>query len=175
MNVKVVIAGLAVLVGLLAGFYGGYNFGQAHAASSTRGATAGLTQGQGTQGFAGAAFAGCPSPGASPRPNAGANGRSGATGTISLLTSDSFTVQNPRCNTSVKVTFAPSVIIRKTVDGQVSDLQNNQTVTVQGQRQPDGSIRATTITIVPAGAGGFGGLAGGRGAGFGGQGGSGQG
>jgi hypothetical protein len=175
LNVKVVIAGLAVLVGLLAGFYGGYNFGQAHAASSTRSGITSLTQGQGSQGFAGAAFAGCPSPGASPRPNANPNGRGAATGTISLLTGDSFTVQNPRCNTSVKVTFAPSsVIIRKTVDGQVSDLQNNQTVTVQGQRQPDGSIKATTITIVPAGVGGFGG-AGGRGAGFGGQGGSSQG
>ncbi|HZV48174.1 MAG TPA: DUF5666 domain-containing protein [Candidatus Dormibacteraeota bacterium] len=170
MNIKVVIAGLAVLIGLLAGFYGGYNFGQAHAASRTGSAAAGLGQGQGGQGFAGAAFAGCPSPGATPRSNAGPNGRGGATGTISLLTSSGFTVQNPRCNTSVKVTFAPSVIVRKTVDGQVSDLQNNQTVTVQGQRQPDGSIRATTITIVPAGAGGFGGLGGGRRAGSGGVG-----
>ncbi|HZU18505.1 MAG TPA: hypothetical protein VFD01_18115, partial [Candidatus Dormibacteraeota bacterium] len=141
MNVKVVIAGLAVLVGLLAGFYGGYNFGQAHAASRSSSTVAGLGQGQGGQGFAGAAFAGCPSPGATPRANANPN-RAGATGTISLLTPSGFTVQNPRCNTSVKVTFAPSVIVRKTVDGQVSDLQNNQTVTVQGQRQPDGSIRA---------------------------------
>jgi len=56
------------------------------------------------------------------------------------------------------------VIIRKTTDGHVSDLQENQTVTVQGQRQADGSINANVITIVPAGQG-FGAFAGGAGGG----------
>ena len=58
-----------------------------------------------------------------------------------------------------------SVIVRKTVDGKTSDLQENQNVTVQGTRQADGSIKANVITIVPAGQGGFFGGNGGRGAG----------
>ncbi len=47
------------------------------------------------------------------------------------------------------MTFDQSVIVRKTVDGQASDLQENQSVAVQGQRQADGSIKANTITIAP--------------------------
>lgn len=35
-----------------------------------------------------------------------------------------------------------------------SDLQENETVAVIGVRQPDGSLKANTITIVPAGQGG---------------------
>ena len=56
------------------------------------------------------------------------------------------------------MTFDQSVIVRKTVVGQSSDLQETETITVTGTRQADGSIKANSVNIVPAGSGGFGGV-----------------
>jgi hypothetical protein len=70
-------------------------------------------------------------------------------------------IHDARCNTDVKVTFDQSVIVRKTVVGQASDLQESETVTVTGTRQADGSIKANSINIVPAGSAGLGGFGGG--------------
>jgi hypothetical protein len=53
----------------------------------------------------------------------------------------------------VKVTFGPTVTIQKQVLGSTGDLQDNQTVTITGTRQADGSILAQTIQIGPAGGG----------------------
>ena len=155
--IKLPIAALVVIVALLGGFYGGYKIGggsTANAASSTTGTrTAGNGFGAG-RGLAAA----CPSPGATPAASAsGAAARRGATGTVTNLTSNSFTIHDPRCNTDVKVTFDQSVIVRKTVVGGSSDLQETETITVTGTRQADGSIKANSINIVPAGSGGFGG------------------
>ena len=157
--IKLPIAALVIIVGLLGGFYGGYKVGgggtTASAAASTNGAR---TAGNGLGGGRGLAAA-CPSPGATPAASASAAARRGATGTIANLTNNSLTVHDTRCNTDVKITFDPSVIVRKTVVGQASDLQESETITVTGTRQADGSIKANSITIVPAGsgAGGFGG------------------
>ncbi len=158
--IKLPIAVLIAAVALLGGFYGGYKTGQGGGSSS--GTAFAQTAGNAGRSGAGISFA-CPSPGASPpgaSPSPGARAiRRGTTGVISSLTTSSFTVHDARCNTDTKVTFDQSVIVRKTVDGQASDLQENQSVAVQGQRQADGSVKANTITIVPAG-GGFGGLGG---------------
>ncbi|HKV32546.1 MAG TPA: hypothetical protein VJT14_16195 [Candidatus Dormibacteraeota bacterium] len=158
--IKLPIAALVVIVGLLGGFYGGYKVGgggaTANAAAATTGTRTGGTGLGGGRGFAAA----CPSPGATPAPSAsGAAARRGATGTVANLTANSFTIHDTRCNTDVKVTFDPSVIVRKTVVGQASDLQEAETITVTGTRQADGSIKANSINIVPAGSGlgGFGG------------------
>jgi hypothetical protein len=106
--------------------------------------------------------AACPSPGATPAASAsGAAARRGATGTVANLTGNSFTIHDTRCNTDVKVSFDASVIVRKSVVGQASDLQESETITVTGTRQADGSIKANSINIVPAGSAGFGGLGGG--------------
>ena len=153
--IKLPIAALIAAVALLGGFYGGYKTGQGGGSSGT--AFAQTAGNAGRSGGASITFA-CPSPGASPSPGARAI-RRGTTGVITSLTANSFTIHDARCNTDTKVTFDQSVIVRKTVDGQASDLQENQSVAVQGQRQADGSVKANTITIVPAG-GGFGGLGG---------------
>ena len=162
--IKFPIAALVVVVALLGGFYGGYKVGGSGQASA-----AGATAASGTGGGGGAfgrglgVAAACPSPGATPAPSASGGGlaRRGTSGTVTNLTSSSLTVHDARCNTDVKVTFDPSVIIRKTALGQVSDLQEQVTVTVVGARQADGSVKANSIQIVPAGtgAGGFGGAA----------------
>jgi hypothetical protein len=155
--IKLPIAALVVIVGLLGGFYGGYKVGgggtTANAAAAT-GATRTAANGFGGRGVAAA----CPSPGATPAASASGNAaRRGATGTIANLTANSLTIHDTRCNTDVKVTFDQSVIVRKSVVGQASDLQESETITVTGTRQADGSIKANSINIVPAGSGGFGG------------------
>jgi hypothetical protein len=160
--IKLPIATLVVIVALLGGFYGGYKIGgggTAVAANNTAGSgrTGGATGFGGGRGIA----ASCPSPGATPAASAsGAAARRGATGTVTNLTNSSLTIHDTRCNTDVKVTFDSSVIVRKTVVGQSSDLQENQNVTVTGTRQADGSIKANSINIVPTGSGGFGGFGG---------------
>lgn len=157
--VKLPIAALIAVVALLGGFYGGYKTGQnGGSASGTAFAQTGGTAGR----TAGSGFAlACPSPGVSPSPTARAS-RRGTSGVVSGLTTSSFTVHEARCNTDTKVPFDQSVIIRKTTDGQLSDLQENLTVVVQGQRQADGSIKANTITIAPA-SGAFGSVGSGSG------------
>ena len=103
-------------------------------------------------------FTACPNASPAASASAAASGvaaRRGANGTVTNLSSNSLTVHDARCNTDVKVSFDQSVIIRKLGLGQASDLQENQTVTVTGTRQSDGSIKANTITL--GAAGGFGG------------------
>src|SRR5260370_42334069 len=130
--------------------------GRAGAATST----AGTLKTTGNAGIGGRGFAACPSTSASPSAAAsGAIARRGATGTITNLTSNSLTVHDARCNTDVKITFDQSVIVRKTVVGQTSDLQESETVTVTGPRQADGTIKANSISSAQSGAGGFGGCA----------------
>ena len=155
--IKLPIAALVVIVGLLGGFYGGYKVGGGGTTASAASTTGTRTAGTGLGGGRGLAAA-CPSPGATPAASASAAAaRRGATGTVTNLTNTSLTVHDTRCNTDVKVTFNPSVIVRKTVVGQSSDLQESETITVTGTREADGSIKANSITIVPAGSAGFGG------------------
>ncbi len=159
--IKLSIAALVVVVALLGGFYGGYKIGGSGTANAAANSTTGTLR-TANGGGLGRGFAACPSTSASPSAAAsGAIARRGATGTITNLTSNSLTVHDARCNTDVKITFDQSVIVRKTVVGQASDLQESETVTVTGTRQADGSIKANGINIVPAGSGGFGGFGGG--------------
>jgi hypothetical protein len=146
---KTYVVALVVLVGVLGGFYGGYKVGQNNvSASSTAAATrtgsaTGSTSFGGVRGVSGV----CPSPGATPA----AGSQSLARGTVTNLSGTAMTVTNANCE--VKVTFGASVSISKQVLGSTSDLQNNQTVTITGTRQADGSILAQTIQIGPAGGG----------------------
>jgi hypothetical protein len=157
--IKLPIAALVVIVGLLGGFYGGYKVGGGGTTANAAAATSGSRTAANGFGGRGVAAA-CPSPGATPAASA-SGARRGATGTVANLTSNSLTIHDTRCNTDVKVTFDQSVIVRKTVVGQASDLQESETITVTGTRQADGSIKANSINIVPAGSGGFGGPGGG--------------
>lgn len=158
--IKLPIAALVVVVALLGGFYGGYKVGGSGSASAANSTTGQLKTAN--AGLGGRGFAACPSTSASPSAApSGAIARRGATGTVTNLTSNSLTIHDARCNTDVTITFDQSVIVRKTIVGQVSDLQENETVTVTGTRQADGGIKANSITIVPAGSGILGGFGGG--------------
>jgi hypothetical protein len=163
--IKLPIAALVVVVALLGGFYGGYKVGGGGTAAAASGTGSGNTR-TGTANFGGGRFTACPttsgSAAASPEPS-GATIRRGATGTVTNLTANSLTVHDARCNTDVTVDFTSTVIIRKTTLGATSDLQENETVAVTGTRQADGSIKANSITIVPAGSGAGAGFFGGGG------------
>jgi hypothetical protein len=147
---KTYVIALAVLVGVLGGFYGGYKVGQNNASASSPSASTRTSATNGSSNLTGGGrglAAVCPSPGASPA----AGSQSLARGTVTNLNSTSMTVTNTSCD--VKVTFGPTVTISKQALGTTSDLQDNQTVTITGTRQPDGSILAQTIQIGMAGAG----------------------
>lgn len=143
---KTYVIALLVVVGVLAGFYGGFKVGQNNVSASTSTAQRSATRTPGNfGGFAGGgtrANAVCPSPGA-PSPSPGS--QAVARGTIGDLTSSSMTVTNTSCD--VKIVFGNTVQVSKNVAGNTSDLKDNITVTIIGTRQADGSIKATTIQI----------------------------
>lgn len=144
---KPYIVALLVVVGVLAGFYGGYRMGQNNVSAKTTSnvstRTGNFGSGFGGGGGRGGGFGNaCPSPGA-PSPSPGGNAV--ASGTITDLTSSSLTITSTACD--VKVTFGNTVQISKTTTGTTSDLQDNMTVTIIGTRQADGSIKATAIQI----------------------------
>jgi hypothetical protein len=142
MNNKLTV-GLIAVIALLGGFYGGFRYESgkvttASAAATTTGGNAARTPG-------GTAVAG----GGNGQGGAGGfgGGRGGA-GTITSLTAAGFTLHSAN-GTDTKVTFAPGATVRKTVAGQVTDLQDSVTVTVTGTRDSSGNLVATAITIVP--------------------------
>jgi len=147
---KTYVVALVVVVAVLGGFYGGYKVGQNNVRASASTGGNRTNAGTGSNAVAGGRGLGavCPSPGATPA----AGTVSVARGTVANLGGTSMTVTNTSCD--VKVTFGPTVSISKQALGSTSDLQDNQTVTITGTRQPDGSILAQTIQISPAGGGG---------------------
>jgi len=150
--VKSYVVALLVVVGVLAGFYGGFKVGQNNVSASTTSNTPKATRTGGVSGFTGngrGPTTVCPSPGA-PTPAAGTPAV--ARGTISNLSSGSFVIANAQCE--VTVDFGNTVQVSKNVAGNTSDLKDNITVTITGVRQADGSIKATTIQI-GGGGGGF--------------------
>jgi hypothetical protein len=141
--VKSYVVALLVVVGVLAGFYGGYRMGQNNVSASTTQNQSARTVNPGSGFGRGGGFgSACPSPGA-PSPSPGSNAV--ASGTITDLTSSSLTITMTACD--VKVTFGNTVQVSKTVTGTTSDLKDNMTVTIIGTRQADGSIKATAIQI----------------------------
>lgn len=144
------IIALAVVVGVLAGFYGGYKVGHSNVvAASTSSNSGGSRTASNGGGFTGRGGLNggtlCPSPGATPATGSQALAR----GTVTNLTATSMTVATAQC--SITITFGPTTTVQKQVTGSVSDLSNNETVTVTGTRAADGSITAVTIQVTPAG------------------------
>jgi len=144
---KTYVVALVAVVAVLGGFYGGYKVGQNNVSASASTGANRTNAGTGSNPFTGGRGVGavCPSPGATPA----AGTVSVARGTVANLGGTSMTVTNTSCE--VKVPFGPTVTIQKQVLGSTGDLQDNQTVTITGTRQADGSILAQTIQIGPAG------------------------
>lgn len=151
---KGLVVALAVVVGVLGGFYGGYKVGQSNVTANAATSSGNNNNNAGNRASGqfpngrGALTGACPSPGATPA----AGSQTFARGTISNLSSTTMTVSQTGCD--VKVTFSPTTTVQKQVAGSTSDLTDNQTVTVTGTRQTDGSILATAIQVGGVGGGG---------------------
>jgi hypothetical protein len=148
--------GLIVVIAVLGGFYGGFRYESgkvtttASAAATTTGGTTARTgtgTGTGNGTAAGGGFAGGGGAG-----GGGFAGGRGNAGTVTNLTATGFTLHSAN-GTDTKVTFAPGATVRKTVAGQLTDLNDSVTVTVTGTRDSSGNLVATAITIVPLPAG----------------------
>jgi len=140
-------AALFVGIALLGGFYGGFRYESGKVTPSgssgtpTVAATAPANRGgpgAGGGGFAGAGGAG-----------GGTFAGRGAIGTITNLTATGFTLHGAN-GTDTQVSFGSGATVHKTADGTLADLSNNLNVTVTGQRDANGNLTATVITIVPA-------------------------
>jgi hypothetical protein len=140
------IAGLIVLVGVLAAFYGGTKFGQTHATAAATSGTAGQAQ-------TGASAA--PGSGNGAGARGGAFATPAASGQIVAVGDGTITVHDRQSGKDVKINLG-GARISKTVPGTAADLTQNQAVTVAGQTGSDGTVNAQVISL-GGGAGGAGG------------------
>lgn len=140
-----VLAAIIVAIGLAAGsFYGGMAY-QRNQTANTRaaffasrgldanGTNPGGAQGQGTGQNARRGFFG---------------GGGGATGQIKSVEGNVLTLSTPQNVTTVNL--SNSTQIEKTGTGTISDLTPGLQVLVNGQRDANGNIAATSILILPA-------------------------
>ena len=78
----------------------------------------------------------------------------GLTGTIETIEGDTLTINTPRGPLQADV--GPETTIQIFAEGTLADLEAGMRVTVISERAEDGSVIATSITVRPAGDGGFG-------------------
>ena len=131
--------------------------------------------GGGGFGGGGGGFGGRSPGAATPSGSPGPRQFPGAQGTITAVNGLALTV-HPKTGADVTVNFITTTPISKVSTASLADLAATDCVRVTGPRQSDGSVTATSITIVPAGPsgtcstgfGGGGGRRGGGGGGFGG-------
>ena len=81
-------------------------------------------------------------------------GGDGLTGTIETIEGDTLTIDTPRGPLQADV--GPETTIQIFAEGTLADLEAGMRVTVISERAEDGSVIATSITVRPAGDGGFG-------------------
>jgi len=154
---KVIIGLLAASLAVLAGFFGGFKAGENHSSGSTTAAQVATGTGAGSSG-GGASSGGGLFPGGGRF--GGGNGaascsttstRAVTTGSVTKVDGARITIHDAACNTDVIVTIGGDTRVRKTVDGQASDVSSGERVAVVGTRNADGSVNAQTVTINPAG------------------------
>ncbi|HEV3365287.1 MAG TPA: DUF5666 domain-containing protein [Acidimicrobiia bacterium] len=137
------ILGVAVI--LLLVFYIGVRMGHAsrpRAAAPTGGAGAGTGAGGGGAGANAGTGVGAGA-GASGGPGAGA-AKPAATGTIKVVDGNTIYVGQPD-GTTTKIVVNDSTRFTRTVPADLRDIQPGDRVTVEGSKQPDGTVNAVRI------------------------------
>ena len=81
-------------------------------------------------------------------------GGDGLFGTIETIEGGTLTINTPRG--PLQASVGPETTIQVFADGTLADLEAGMQVTVISERADDGSVVATSITVRPAGDGGFG-------------------
>ncbi len=138
-----IIVGLVLLVAVGAGgFFLGVRYESAQAAAAAADRAAFLRQRLGAQGQGEGFFFGGSGPGAASAGNFG-----GARGSIESVDGSKMVVNGPQG--PVTVHLSTDTRIFKSVEGTGDDLRAGETVTVTGQRNPDGSINATAVILQP--------------------------
>ena len=84
-----------------------------------------------------------------PGEDSGGGGR-GVGGAIESIEGNTLTVTTPRG--PVTVTTGGDTTVRKIVDGSLEDLEQGAQIRVTGQRDEEGIVKATSITLIPEGA-----------------------
>jgi len=137
----IVIAVLVVLAVAGGAFYGGMQYEK-----KIIGSLKGQNRGENFQGRTG----GGQRQGGGPERIGGVQGVGGdfIGGTVISKDDKSITVKTRDGGTKI-VYFSDSTTVRKSVDGSVSDLANDQEVMVNGKNNPDGSLAAQNIQIRP--------------------------
>ena len=135
------IIGVVVAVLVVGGvaFYAGTAFGKGQAPAGQRTFSANFGGAGAAGGFAGRGGRG------------GANGGFTA-GKIISAGNGSISIQMQNGSSSEIVLLGTNTQIMKSVAGSASDLTVGQNVTIQGTPNSDGSLSATSIQIIPAGA-----------------------
>jgi hypothetical protein len=146
MKTLLVSLGIIVLIGLVAAgsFWGGmaYQSSQVNQARASFEAARGLLEsGQ----FPGGS-PGIPQDGMPGGPQAGFSGRGGTTGQVKTIEDNVMTVSTAQDITTVNL--SDSTQIEKSVVGTIADLQPGTRVLVTGERDSDGKITASRITIL---------------------------
>ena len=100
--------------------------------------------GDGKPGFEG------PGDGAEGGERRGRGGRDGVGGAIESIDGNTLTVTTPRG--PVTVNTYEETTVRKIVDGTMEDLTQGVQIRVTGARDEEGTVKATSITLVPEGA-----------------------
>ena len=85
-----------------------------------------------------------------PGEDSGGGGRRGVGGAIESIEGNTLTVTTPRG--PVTVTTGGDTTVRKIVDGSLEDLEQGAQIRVTGQRDEEGIVKATSITLIPEGA-----------------------
>ena len=80
----------------------------------------------------------------------GRRGGRGVGGAIESIEGNTLTVTTPRG--PVTVTTGGDTTVRKIVDGSLEDLEKGAQIRVTGQRDEEGIVKATSITLIPEGA-----------------------
>mgnify|MGYP000324245490 CR=1 FL=1 len=80
----------------------------------------------------------------------GRRGGRGVGGAIESIEGNTLTVTTPRG--PVTVTPGGDTTVRKIVDGSLEDLEKGAQIRVTGQRDEEGIVKATSITLIPEGA-----------------------
>ena len=132
-NAKVIVPIILVLVGLGAGFFGGYQY-RNYRLRNSLGSFAGAN---GAQRFTGT------------RTGAGAGARGGAvSGSILSMDATSITVKLADGSTKI-VLFSGTTTYENTISAAQTDLKVGSQVVVIGSTNTDGSVTATSVQINP--------------------------
>ena len=105
--------------------------------------------------FGGWKFALASAPAPAPTPAAfpqrfngfGGFGRPAVSGQVVSVKNGVLTVHDAQTDSDVKVTLTQGGRVSQTSSVSIGQLKPSQTVVVQGQTQPDGSVRASSISV----------------------------